>query len=257
MEAITGRLILSENGEVFLLKIALVFCSIDEVFAKYKAGVFSIFESNPPLGLCSVGTIAKNRGHKVKIFDQLLHRYSSDELIAAIKNFCPDMTGFACTSLNIETSLLCAQKLKSDSGCICFAGGIHITLCADQIARERIFDFLLSGEGEEIFETVLAVMEKNGLQGLENLEKKGFWGNGKDCNTNSNIAVLSTVNQPIIDRSLLENSLYSNKGALLDEMPCYSLFSSRGCPFSCKFCSKLFILNQATLKTIVKEKLTM
>lgn len=218
------------------MKIALVFCSIDEVFAKYKAGVFSIFESNPPLGLCSIGTVAKIRGHKVKIFDQLLHRYSSDELITVIEDFCPDIIGFACTSLNIETSLLCARKLKSDAGYICFAGGIHITLCANQIARESIFDFLLIGEGEEIFETVLAVMEKKGLKGLENLEQTGFLGNGKNCNVNT--AVLSNVNQPIIDRSLLEISLYSNKGALLDEMPCYSLFSSRGCPFSCKFCSK-------------------
>ena len=54
-----------------MFKIALVFCHIDEVFTNYEAGVFSIFESNPPLGLCSVGTIAKNKGHSVKIFDLL------------------------------------------------------------------------------------------------------------------------------------------------------------------------------------------
>ncbi len=67
-----------------MVKIALVFCDIDKVFADYQLGVFSIFESNPPLGLCSIGTIAKNRGHDVKIFDQLLHQYNLDNLIATI-----------------------------------------------------------------------------------------------------------------------------------------------------------------------------
>lgn len=219
-----------------MLKIALVFCHIDEVFTNYKVGVFSIFESNPPLGLCSVGTIAKSRGHSVKIFDQLLHHYTLDQLVAAIENFTADMIGFACTSLNIETSISCAKKLKADTNCVCFAGGIHVTLCTNQVAMEGIFDFLLSGEGEELFELVLSTLENNGMQEVMNIDKAGFW---STChNDDKGMAVLSDIDQPILDRSLLEISLYTNKGALLKESPCYSLFSSRGCPFSCKFCSK-------------------
>ena len=218
------------------MKIALVFCDIDKIFADYPLGVFSIFESNPPLGLCSIGTIAESRGHKVKIFDQLLHNYDLNELIESIIAYNPEMVGFACTSLNIAMSLLCAKQIKQNLSCICFAGGIHVTLCANEVASEGVFDFLLSGEGEEIFDTVLSVMESTGLQRLENLEKLGFWGKGKNCS--NGMAVLSNIDQPIIDRSLLELNLYSNRGALLSETPCYSLFSSRGCPFSCKFCSK-------------------
>ena len=219
-----------------MLKIALVFCHIDEVFSNYKAGVFSIFESNPPLGLCSVGTIAKNKGHSVKIFDQLLRRYTLDQLVVAIENFAPDMIGFACTSLNIETSISCAKKLKADTGCICFAGGIHVTLCTNQVAMAGAFDFLLSGEGEELFDSVLSTLENRGMQGVMNINKIGFW--STSSNEDKGMAVLSDINQPILDRSLMEITLYSNKGALLEERPCYSLFSSRGCPFSCKFCSK-------------------
>lgn len=219
-----------------MFKIALVFCHIDEVFANYKAGVFSIFESNPPLGLCSVGTIAKNNGHSVRIFDQFLHHYTLDQLIDAIKRFSPNIIGFACTSLNIETSFYCAKKLKADIGCICFAGGIHVTLCTNQVAREGVFDFLLSGEGEEIFDLALSILEKSGINGLKNISVTGIWHNGK--NSANGISILSNIDQPILDRSLMELNLYNNRGALLSETPCYSLFSSRGCPFSCKFCSK-------------------
>lgn len=219
-----------------MLKIALAYCHIDEVFADYKAGVFSIFESNPPLGLCSIGTIAKNEGHEVQIFDQKLRCYSLDQLVAAIKDFAPDMVGFACTSLNIETSLSCAKKLKTEIGCICFAGGIHVTLCTNQVAGEGVFDFLLSGEGEELFGSVLSTLENYGMQCVIDIDKVGFWSIGGD--NDKGMAVLSDIDQPILDRSLMDISLYSNKGALLEESPCYSMFSSRGCPFSCKFCSK-------------------
>ena len=47
------------------MNIALIFCKIDDLFSNYPAGVFSMFESNPPLGLGAIGTVAKLRGHKV------------------------------------------------------------------------------------------------------------------------------------------------------------------------------------------------
>ena len=86
------------------MKIALVFCRIDDAFASYPAGVFSIFESNPPLGLAAIGTVAKLRGHTVQIFDQLLYHDSNNRLLERLTAFSPDITGFSCTSLNIQNS---------------------------------------------------------------------------------------------------------------------------------------------------------
>ena len=95
------------------MKIGLIFCKIDDVFDRYKAGVFSIFESNPPLGLGAIGSVALNRGHQVKIFDQQLEQYSNEELIDEVLKYNPDIIGFSCTSLNIENSLICTRKIKS------------------------------------------------------------------------------------------------------------------------------------------------
>lgn len=218
------------------MRIALVFCHIDEEYTTCPAGVFSIFESNPPLGLCAIGTMAKLRGNEVKIFDQLLHHYNLVELVKAITKYKPDMVGFSCTSLNIGTSLSCARKLKLDIGCVVFAGGIHVSLCTEKVLAENVFDFLLSGEGEEIFDLVLSAVDDMGISGIDHIKSKGIW----SCRDKigKGIAILSKIDQPTIDRSLLELNLYRNKGALLDDTPCYSLFSSRGCPFACKFCSK-------------------
>lgn len=218
------------------MKIALVFCHVDKIYEDCPAGVFSIFESNPPLGLCAIGTVAKLKCNEVKVFDQLLHHYSLTDLLRVIESYKPDMVGFSCTSLNIETSLTCAKKLKSDIDCIVFAGGIHVTLCTQQVMAAGVFDFLLSGEGEEIFDLALSAIDKSGLAGLNSVKCKGIW--TKNGTGDNGVAVLSEIDQPTIDRSILEINMYRNKGALLDETPCYSLFSSRGCPFACKFCSK-------------------
>lgn len=233
------------------MKIALIFCKIDDLFEKYKAGVFSIFESNPPLGLCGIGTIGVNRNHQVKIFDQQLENYSNNSLINEILKFKPDIIGFSCTSLNIQNSLKCAKEIRNEKNCLIFAGGIHITLCTEKILSLDIFDFLINGEGEEIFEKILIEIEEN--KSITNLNLEGFWNKN---NINKGTAVLDNINQPIVNRNILNVNKYKNKGALLKEVPCHSIFSSRGCPFKCKFCSKpsyFKIYRQREIESVIDE----
>ena len=92
---------------------------------------------------------------------------------------------------------------------------------------------MINGEGEEVCSEVLdaIIAGKN----IRNLEIPGLW--HKDTEKNCGTTILKNINQPIVeDREILYLAQYKNKGALLDEIPCYSLFSSRRCPY--KFLNK-------------------
>ena len=216
------------------MNVALVFCGTDKIFSEFAAGTFSTFESNPPLGLAAIGTTALFRSCDVRIYDQTLMRKSNEALVREILSFEPNIVGFSCTSFNLENSIECAVRLKSQIKCLVFAGGIHISLCAPQVLSRRGFDFMISGEGEEVFSEVLdsLIAGKN----ISSLEIPGLW--HKDTGKNCGTAILKNINQPAIDRSIFPLEQYRNKGALLEDMPCYSLFRSRGCPYRCRFCSK-------------------
>lgn len=216
------------------MNIALVFCQRDSLFGEFRVGALANIESNPPLGLASIGTVGTERGHNVKIFDQLLKKQTNNELINAIIAFKPDMVGFSCSSLNIINSIECAEKIKQLINVPVFAGGIHITLEAENVHNKDLFDFLMLGEGEDTFDAVLDAFETE--KNIYDLKVPGFW--SKISDQHNDIAVLCNIDRPIMNRSILDINDYKNKGALLDETPCYSLFSSRGCPYYCKFCSK-------------------
>ena len=174
-----------------------------------------------------------------------------EQLVQKILSEKPTIIGFMCTSLNITNSIFCAKLIKNNSASCVFAGGIHISLCAEKVLVYNVFDFLISGEGEEILSEIFSEL-KNG-NSIKNLKLDGLWLSGyKNCG----MAILHEINQPIINREILSVSSYKNRGALLTETPCYSLFSSRGCPYKCKFCSKpqyFKIYRQRKIDSVIAE----
>jgi radical SAM superfamily enzyme YgiQ (UPF0313 family) len=219
------------------MKIAFIFCSIDDVFKRFPSGAFTLYESNPPIGLGALASIAQEMGHEIKVFDQHVLKYENEELAKAVIAYRPYVIAFSCTSLNLTNTEKCLIHAKSlNETFFSVVGGIHPTLCIEEMHEKGLFDAIVAGEGEEVFSHILKQLVLYGEVGDGEIE--GLW--LKNRGSQNGVAVLRAIDHPIISRKALEIFRYKNKGALLEETPCYSLFSSRGCPFTCRFCSKPF-----------------
>jgi len=186
----------------------------------------------PPLGLMYIQSYMKSQGYAdVKLCD---FRSTSDKKAERIiREYRPDIVGISCLTSYRMNSLRLAEIVKKvNPKTTVVLGGIHATLMYEQILENfPAVDFAVLGEGEIAFYELTRAIEE-----------------GHDISKVAKIAYRGARNEIVVNSpgELIKN---------LDEIPfpCYddiavndypgdltfsgNIVSSRGCTFSCQFCS--------------------
>jgi anaerobic magnesium-protoporphyrin IX monomethyl ester cyclase len=135
-----------------------------------------------------------------------------------------DVVGVSSTSADFARAMAIAAKARgADSRTITVLGGHHVTYLPETMSE--LFDVGVMGEGEETFTQLLRHLADSGKaspEGLRSIAGLAYHDNGK---------VVTTPRRPLITP--------------LDAIPLPFrppqarpyLFSSRGCPYRCTFCS--------------------
>jgi radical SAM superfamily enzyme YgiQ (UPF0313 family) len=185
------------------MKILLVFPSqLDDLGlpVKYRRAFL------PPLSLAVLSSLTP-RTHRVQIVNDL-----AEEI-----NFRGDydLVGITCMTSQSERAYQIADRFRV-RGCRVVLGGVHPTILPDE-ARAHA-DAVVIGEAERIWPELLLDAEKRRLQ--------EFY---RDSN-------FSPLTETIVPRWHDTNlQIYPRRlGARFPLMP---LFTTRGCPYGCKFCS--------------------
>ncbi len=202
-----------------------------------------------PVGLLNIATTLSKYGYEVKVYDTekginteyknfqerllsydyYLQGLENDnheiwlEIQKIIKEIEPNLVGISAVSVKYKSALKVGKIVKSiDKDIKVVVGGIHPTMYVDSMLKEKVFDFVIAGEGEKKFLKLVKMIEKGKIEDNNRVITEGDY-----------ISDLDFL--PIPDRELLINKhLFSSNdlGAIM---------TSRGCPYKCMYCnSKIF-----------------
>lgn len=164
-----------------------------------------------------------------------LHRIglSDDDIQNIVTNLNPDIVGISINfSIHLKASLAIASLLKSKNDkLIIAAGGAHVSAVPESL-NDSDFDFLVVGEGEEIFPKLVNSLCRN-PRDFESLPGVYY----RDSNGNFITNIPREFIKNLDDIPFPAYNLMPFKKIWTHKIPYANIIATRGCPYNCGFCS--------------------
>ncbi len=184
----------------------------------------------PPLGLGYLASYAEKYGHEVLIIDALRDNLSNKEVVEIIDKQGISAVGITCLSFFYNEVVELSKMLKNEGKKV-FIGGVHPTFNPKQTLIDTQADYVSLGEGEIALKKLLdANFDGEGILGIYNLKNlpevplKGEKVENLDDLPFPDWEQMPPDKYPIIS------------GEISKKYPIGIIATTRGCPFSCKFC---------------------
>src|SRR5262250_3533140 len=172
----------------------------------------------PRLGSVLLGTIMRDKGYDVRVYIEDIHDVDMGEVLSA------DLVAISAITSTAPQSYRLADRVR-EAGDIAVMGGTHTSFLPDEGMQHA--DFVVRGEGEFAFqELVDAIQHGDGFEKIQNLTWRDA--NGAILHNAERPKIPNLDVNPIPDYRLIEGW---KPGVVI------SVATSRGCPFSCTFCS--------------------
>ena len=189
----------------------------------------------PVIGLGYIASYLKSKGYEVEILDALRLNMDINDVIQYANKIKPEAIGISVLSLYSKEAFILSRKLK-ENGHKIIIGGVHATFAPYETLIESNCDYVIAGEGE----IAMYMLAKNnytnnnikGVYSLQNL--KNFEETYEYADEIENLDEL-----PFPDWKQIDPRLYpiAPQGVIVKKTPVGIIMSSRGCPYSCTFCS--------------------
>jgi anaerobic magnesium-protoporphyrin IX monomethyl ester cyclase len=186
-----------------------------------------------------LAAVLEKRGHLVKILDFTALGFSENALPQIIHEEKPNVVGITAMTSTINSAINMARKVKeTDGSVLVMLGGAHASaLPVETLQNNPEIDIVVRGEGEETILKLIEAIEEN----------RGDLGSVLGITYRTEVGVKSNPSRPPLsdlDASpfpafhLLPCSKYRLHPPFGRGSPVMPIITSRGCPYSCIFCSK-------------------
>lgn len=209
-----------------------------------KAGVSSaryreLFPHLLPMSAAYLAGTLEQDGVEVLLIDQIPRRLSNQDLARLLEREKPDVIGISLLTTTVSNVLEMVKLLRSHVPTAKIVmGNHHASLFADDLLKNGVADIIVRGEGEiTLSKTIKALStgkELGGIKGISYLKDGEVVHNPnrppvKDLDS---LAYPAWHLVDLFDRKYMELPLI---GVYSTPVP---IMASRGCPFSCVFCSQ-------------------
>ena len=194
-----------------------------------------------PLGLMYISSYLSSKGEENDILD--FKGISRDSAYKKIKNkiieIKPKFIGITCLVSEIEAVKDFCKFIKENSKeSIVIIGGPYPSICPQHFVDKNIpFDCLVIGEGEVTFYELISALQNN--KNIDDVKGIAYVKSGKLKITQPRelIQDLDSLPFPAYDKVDMDYYCRPNVWSIRPVyLSSFWMFTSRGCPYNCKFC---------------------
>jgi radical SAM superfamily enzyme YgiQ (UPF0313 family) len=171
----------------------------------------------PRLGSVLLGTMMRAKGYDVRVYIEDIHDVDMGEVLSA------DLVGISAITSTAPQAYRLADKVR-EAGAIAVLGGTHTSFLPEEGLEHA--DYVVRGEGEGAFQELVTAIETG--EGFERIQNLSYLVDGRVVNNPERPKIPNLDVNPIPDYHLITG--WKPGGVI-------SVATSRGCPFSCTFCS--------------------
>ncbi len=194
-----------------------------------------IMKPYPTLGILSISAYLKLRGFTVDVFDSTFQ--SKESFRAHIDRTRPPVVGLYVNLMTKLNTLEMITFLKS-RGCIVVVGGPEVPYYGEEFINHGA-DVGVIGEGEATIAELLPHLHSHGPTGMHHIHGVIYREhNGSIIRTPGRELVADLDSLPDPDRKAINLHQYVETWRRHHGMGSVSLICSRGCPFTCTWCSR-------------------
>ena len=205
---------------------------------RYCKSFRSVGTLTPKLGMLYIASTLESAGYKVQFLDSVLEGHDIDEALNEIVKISPDIIGITTETPNMKRSALFSEKIKDSLNIPIVFGGPHPTLLPEEVLSHNSIDYVVIGEGEySIVELVNALNCGSPVEQFSKINGIGYKNNGKVIITEQSERIRDLDNLKFPAYHCININRYRPTPHQYRRLPVASMVTSRGCPFSCTFCS--------------------
>ncbi len=192
-----------------------------------------------PLGLAYLGAVLEKNHFSVKVIDCQTERFTHGDLEYEISKHDPGIVGVTSTTLTYKSALKVAETAKRvHPQCLTILGGCHATFWDVNALDEcQQLDMVARREGEY---TLLKIAERlKEKKSINRVEGITFRDKGKIIKNSDRPYIEDLDSLPFPAHHLFLMRQLKTAG-----QPIFPLITSRGCVYSCNFCSAVKMFGQ-------------